>query len=187
MDDRERQYRLNAALQNRMVMAEAEKKKRKKVKGIIIAIIVLAMALLMVNAIIKSAYRGELRNMVTDEMDEHFTNVYVDVVSIEPVYFVYHYETSKYGATLGNGDIWDVVCKCKTVEGKVIWANFFYQYYPEGNYSRNENDYKPFTFSADNPMRLTGKIDMARQIIEELEVEIGNVYVLNVNDPSDEM
>ena len=115
-------------------------------------------------------------------MSEDYTNVYADVVSMEPEYFVYRYNTTKYWTKIGNGDLWEVVCKCKTVEGKTIWATFFYQYYPEGDYSDNESDYKSFTYSYDNPLRLIGSVDTAHQVIDELEAKIGNVFVLDVRE-----
>ena len=130
----------------------------------------------------ESAFNGQLRNFATEAMNDDYTNVYADVVSMEPVYFIYRYNTTKSGTKIGTGDLWEVICKCKTVEGKTIWATFFYQYYPEGDYSKYEGDYKYFTFSSSNPLRLKGSVDTAGQVDDKLENAIGNVFVLDVRE-----
>ena len=172
----------NLAILKRVATAEAAEKKKKKIKAIVISVIVIIVAIFIVKGIIDNAHNSELRNFATETMSEDYTNVYADVVSMEPEYFVYRYNTTKYGTKIGNGDLWEVVCKCKTVEGKTIWATFFYQYYPEGDYSDNESDYKSFTYSYDNPLRLIGSVDTAHQVIDELEAKIGNVFVLDVRE-----
>ncbi len=115
-------------------------------------------------------------------MSADYTNVYADVLSIEPVYFVYQYKGSHFGVKIGAGDLWGVVCRCKTVEGKTIWISVFYQYYPGGNNSKNEADYKTITYSSSNPQRITGDVDTAQQVASELECKIGNIYILNVRN-----
>lgn len=172
----------NLAILKRVAAAEAAEKKKKKIKAIVISVIAIIVAIFIVKGIIDNAHNSELRNFATETMSEDYTNVYADVVSMEPEYFVYTYNTTKYGTKIGNGDLWEVICKCKTVEGKTIWATFFYQYYPEGDYSDNESDYKSFTFSYDNPLRLIGSVDTAHQVIDELEAKIGNVFVLDVRE-----
>lgn len=189
MDKEERLYQiqneLNLVLQKRMIAAEAEQKRRKKLKTILVLLAILIASAFIVNGIMKEAYYSELRNMATDDMDSRFDNVFADVISIEPEYFVYHYNTTKYGTKVGDGDLWDVVCKCETVEGKTIWASFFYQYYPTGNHSKYEVSYQPCFYEPEKPLRLTGYVNTARQIVDELEAEIGNVYVLDVRKECD--
>ena len=172
----------NLAILKRVAATEAANKKKKIIKTIVICVIVAVVAFFIVKGIIDNAHNSELRNFATQTMNEDYTNVYADVVSMEPEYFVYRYNTTKYGTKIGNGDLWEVVCRCKTVEGKTIWATFFYQYYPEGDYSDNEDDYKSFTYRSDNPLRIVGSVDTAHQVIDELEDAIGNVFVLDVSE-----
>ncbi|MBQ7320919.1 MAG: hypothetical protein IJW99_02365 [Clostridia bacterium] len=81
-------------------------------------------------------------------MSEDYTNVYADVVSMEPEYFVY--------TSYNNGpySISEIVCKCVTVEGKTIWAVVFMWEYPGGS-SIEENN-KPRYYSKENPKRIFG-------------------------------
>lgn len=178
------QQERNLAIQKRIAITAAANKKKQKIKTIIILFVVVILAVFIVKEIRSSTYRGELRNFATDIMDESFTNVFADVVAVEPTYFVYRYNTTKTGSKIGNGDLWEIVCKCKTVEGEIIWATFFYQHYPDGDYSQNEDDYKSFVCSADNPMRIIGNVDTARQVVDGLDNAIGNVFVLNVKETS---
>lgn len=168
------QDELDVAIQKRIIATEISNKKNNKIKiisGVIIGvIIVVIIALCTIKSVQDRAYREEFRNFVTEKMDERFTNVYADVISIEPQYFLYK-----------NYDLWEIVCKCKTIEGKTIWATFFYQYYPENNYSKDESDYKPFEYSANKPMRIIGSVDTAKQVADELESDIGNIFVLDVH------
>lgn len=168
------QDELDVAIQKRIIATEISNKKNNKIKiisGVIIGvIIVVIIALCTIKSVQDRAYREEFRNFVTDKMDERFTNVYADVVSIEPQYFLYK-----------NYDLWEIVCKCRTIEGKTIWAIFFCYDYPENNYSKDEKDYKPFEYSANAPMRIIGSVDTAKQVADELEGDIGNVFVLDVH------
>ena len=169
----------------RMVTTLTDEKKKKIIRiSIIVAIIssVVFLYALLINEAVVSSKNAELRNFATETMSEDYTNVYADVVSMEPEYFVYQYKTTSSGVTIGSGDLQEVVCKCKTVEGKTIWVTFFYQYYPEGNYSKSEYNYKAFTYSYDNPLRLYGRVNTARQVTAELEDKIGNVFVLDVKE-----
>lgn len=189
MEEEEQLYQiqneLNSVLQKRMIAAETEQKRRKKLKTILILIALLIVSAFIVNGIMKEAYYNKLRNMATDDMDSHFNNVYADVISIEPEYFVYQYNTTKYGTKVGEGNLWDVVCKCETVEGKTIWVSFFYQYYPTGNHSKYEFSYQPCFYEHEKPLRLTGYVNTARQVADELVAEIGTVYVLDVRKEND--
>lgn len=170
------------AFQKRSVAAKTAERKRKKRKIIIISIVVVLVMFFIANEAKKEAYRNQSRNMATEVMDESFTNVYADVVTIEPEYFVYQYRTTSSGTVISSGDLWDVVCKCKTVEGETIWASIFYQYYPGiPSYTNDEDDFKPLRYSKDAPMRLVGSIDTARQVVDGLEAAIGNIFVLDVS------
>lgn len=172
------------AVQKRLFIAETEHKKKKTVKIIAILIAVVLAALLIINAARNEIHRSQLRNMATEQMDDSFINVYADVVSIEPVFFVYEYQTTSSGAPIGSGTLCEVVCRCETVEGKTIWATIFYHRYPNGNYSLRESDYKPLSYSSDNPIRLTGSIVTSRHVAEDMEYEIGDVFVLSVRELS---
>ena len=166
----------------RFAAVEAANKRKKKIKTFVILTAVVLIAILLLKEMRDNAYQGELRNFATDVMDDSFTNVYADVVSMQPRYFVYTYEETSYGTRKGDETLWEVVCKCKTIEGKTIWATFFYQYYPEGDYSQNEDDYKSFTYTPNNPLRIFGSVDTAHQVHDELEDAIGDVFVLDVQE-----
>lgn len=165
--------------------AEAAANKKKSIVKIVVGLIIVGLIVVWgIKEAKDSEYRGQLRNMATEEMDASFTNVYADVISVDPYYFVYQYKTTSSGTKIGSGDLWEIVCKCQTVEGKTIWASFFYQRYPGGNYSKREDDYKTLTYSKTNPLRITGSVDTARQVVKELENEIGNILVLDVRQVS---
>ena len=180
----QRQNEKNSAIQNRIEATVISSIRENKIKIIILSIIIILAVIFIVVGARNNAYRAELRNFATETMNDSFTNVYADVVSIEPEYFVYKYDTTKYGTKIGNGDLSKIVCRCKTVEGKTIWAIFYSRFYPGGEYYRNEEDYKPFAYSYDNPMRLVGGVDEAHQVVDELEDSIGNVFVLVVRETS---
>lgn len=172
----------NLAILKRAAVQEAADKRNKIIKIIVISVVVALIIIGIISAAIHRANNSQLRNFATQTMNEAYTNVYADVVSMKPEYFVYRYNTTRNGIKVGNGDLWKVVCRCKTVEGKTIWAVFFYQYYPEGDYSDNEDDYRSFTYGSVNPLRLAGRVDTARHVIDELEDAIGNVLVLVVRE-----
>ena len=161
---------------------EREKKAltKKRVKIVLISAVVFAIIVWFGMTLKDDMYRGESRNIDTDYIEEGFTNVYVDVVSIEPVHFVYEYKATNSGMTYGDGKFEEIVCKCETVEGKVFWASFFYHYYPDNNYSTNEGDYTTHTYSKDAPYRISGHMKKADRIADNLEMAIGDVLVLDV-------
>lgn len=121
---------INTIILKRIETAQAFEKRKKKIKIIAELLIAILIAIFIAIEVQKSQNNDQLRNFATESMSEDYTNVYVDVVSIEPAYFVYRYRQTGYGTRIGSGDMWDVVCKCKTVEGKTIWISVFYQYYP---------------------------------------------------------
>ena len=106
-------------------------------------------------------------------MKDEYNNVYADVVSIKPEYFVYTSSGTTYR------EITEVVCKCKTVEGKTIWVVFFSWKYPGGS-AKNEDAYETLTYSKSNPARVTGYVTTSGSVINQLESSIGNVFVLRV-------
>ena len=179
--DEQATYSTAAAIIKRAEITERAIKKRKTIKIILVVIICVVLAALAGRAIWKDAYNSQLRNFATETMNEDYSNVYADVVSIEPVYFVYEYKTNKSGNKIGKESINGIVCKCITVEGETIWAEIFYLNYPGGGLMKGESAYKSLRYSKSNPARITGDVDTARQILPELEKKIGNVYVLDVN------
>ena len=110
----------------------------------------------------------------TETMSKDYTNVYADVISIEPEYFVY---TSYNG---GSYMIFEVVCRCKTTEEKYIWVSIDRGDYPEGGW--DEDDFESKTYYSFNPMRLKGRVTKSGDIIEKLKNSIGDVFVLDVNE-----
>lgn len=172
------------SLQKRKLAVLAAEKRKSRDKKIVISIIS-AIAIFFIAIFIKDIiYNGQLRNMATDAMNKNYTNVYADVISIQPEYIIYRYKTTRYGTKIGDGDLWTIVCRCKTVEGKTIWASFFYQDYPGGNYSKNEKDYKNLSYARSNPMHLTGNIRTAHQVSKELDTTFDGILFLNVQNAS---
>lgn len=177
------------AIQKRIVATMAENKRKKKIKAIIISIIisisVILVAISMVETRRANVYRAQLRNFATETMEDSFTNVYADVVSINPMFYTYEQPTTvSYSRYEEDKRLNQVICHCKTVEGKYIWATFSYREYPGINYSRNIDDYNMLTYSSQSPMRLVGKVDTASQVNERLEFSLGDVFVLNVREAS---
>ena len=128
----------------------------------------------------KNAFNSQLRNMITEPMDTSYTNVYIDAVSIKPVYFIYNYRSTKSGSPIGDGKIKDVVCRCHTVEDKWAWAVISAYDYPDAQFAEEESDYKYKTYSDGQPLRLVGYADMAGEVIDELQSELGDIFVLDV-------
>ena len=163
----------NSALAKRVVATQTAEKKKRVIKIIIISIIVVAIAIGIICAAIDSAHNSELRNFATETMKDEYNNVYADVVSIEPEYFVYTSNGSTYR------EITEVVCRCKTVEGKTIWVVFFSWKYPGGS-ANNEDAYETLTYSKSNPARISGYVTTSGSVIKQLENSIGDVFVLRV-------
>jgi len=110
-----------------------------------------------ISSAIDSAHNSELRNLATETMNDDYTNVYADIVSMEPEYFVYtSYNSSSY-------DISEVICKCKTVEGKTIWVAVDIWEYPGGSSTSEERNEAQY-YSKSNPKRIVGK-DAERNIL----------------------
>ena len=120
-------------------------------------------------------YNGELRNFATETMCEDFTNVYADVISIEPKHYVYEYVTDRTGTKLNDGDLTEIVCECKTVEGKNIYVSFFYWECPA--YNSFQDDEK-VEYSIENPLKITGYVKKASEVADDLDDVIGEVFVL---------
>lgn len=175
---------LREELQKREVLAEAEEKKKSSTKKIATIAVIMVVLVIIAFCIKDGIYNAQPRNIATETMNKNFTNVYADVTAIKPAYYIYQYKKSRSGLILGDGDLWEIVCRCTTVEGKSIWASFFYQRYPDGNYSKNEKDYEIKYYRKDNPLHLVGKMNTARQVSKELEEVIGDNLVLYVNTTS---
>ena len=107
--------------------------KKSIILGVLIVFIVVVLVIYGIQENQKEKYSGELRNFATDEMSEDFTNVYADVVSIQPKHYVYKYATNRTGIKLNDGDLTQIVCECETVERKTIWVSFFYWECPAYN------------------------------------------------------
>lgn len=186
MSDVNNSNELVEALQKRAIITNKDLKRKKLIIIIGAIILFIAIALLIIFSTIKNnkriEYNNRLRNIATEEMSWEYTNVYADVISIEPVYFSGNpYLQSSYGYRPEAID--DVICECKTVEGKTIWAAFFYQDYPgyDDSLFFDESSFKKQVFPKNNPMRITGDIETAHNIAENLEKKIGDAYVLDVD------
>ena len=165
----------NIAIQKRVAAIEAANKRKKIITAVIVIIIVAIIAVSIVQSARESAFNGQLRNFATETMNDDYTNVYADVISMEPEYFV----TTKSGSSyLG---ITEIICKCKTVEGKTIWVTIDTWDYPGGS-SYDEDKNEAQYYSKTNPMRLTGTVTTAEKVVDRLENSIGNVFVLDVRE-----
>ena len=166
------QQDLNEALLKRMIISNAAKKKKKRIKILVIVVMITAVLVFAANAIVDNANNSKLRNFATDVMDEDYTNVYADIVSIEPEYFVY--------TSFDNGPetISSVICKCVTIEGRIIWAEVATNEYPSGSYLLGK--YEPYYYDQANPKRIVGRASQSGKIVDGLEQRIGNVMVLRV-------
>lgn len=156
-------------------------KKRKKIALIVVISIIVAISITL--SIIKSIYNAQLRNYATEEMNADFSNVYADLTIMEPMYFIYQYKYDVYDNPR-NVKLESVVCKCLSVENIRFWIVVPIQSYPGAYGSDNEEDYLPFETDKYNPIRITGKVDTAGQVLDELEDEIGDILVLCVQDIS---
>ncbi len=165
----------NLAILKRVAATEAANKKKRIIKIIVISIVVAAIIIGIICAAVDSAHNNELRNFATETMKDEYNNVYAEAVSIEPEYFVYTSNGTTYR------EITEVVCKCKSVEGKTIWVVFFSWDYPGGS-ARNEDAYETLTYSKSSPAKITGYVTTSGSVIKELKNSIGDVFVLRVED-----
>ena len=153
--------------------------KGKLIGYIIIGIIILSIVVVCIVNVVKQnqneKYNGKLRNFATETMSKDFTNVYADVISIEPKHYVYKYMTNRTGIKLNDGDLTEIVCECKTVEGKNIYVSFFYWECPA--YNSFQDDEK-VEYSIENPLRITGYVEKASEVADDLDNVIGEVFVL---------
>ena len=152
-------------------------KRNKIIKISIISVIALVVLVIIINAAVNGVRNAELRNFATETMSEKYTNVYADVISIEPMYFVL---TSYNGSSMASAMISSVVCRCETVEGKYIWVVIDRGDYPGGGW--NEDDFETLKYNKTSPMKLTGSVIKSGDIIEKLKDSIGDVFVLKVKD-----
>lgn len=177
---------LEDALLKRIAVTKEENKKKKKIRLIILCAVVAVVALLFVRMKAKDAHNAQLRNFATETMNKDYSNVYADLVTIEPSYEVY-FQNGAYRNTTG------IVCACKTVEGKEIWVVFDEWNYPSegytdktasyyGNAFGSGRQYHSITYGYRNPLRVTGNVNTAKQVDEKLKKEIGDVFVLEVTE-----
>lgn len=168
------QYERDLAIQKRIAVTEAANRRKKIIKRIVICIVAAIIAAGIIKIVIDSVHNSELRNFATEKMNDDYTKVYADVVSIEPEYFVYtSYNNGRY-------DISEIVCRCVTVEGKRIWATVDIWEYPGGSSIEEHNE--PQFYSKSNPKRIVGSVTTAKKVMDELAGEIGNVFVLDVSE-----
>ena len=163
------QYVQDIAIQKRFAKTKVYSKKRLLAAGITTAII----ALLLVIIVMGGIHNRELRNFATTEMRTAYSNVYADIISMKPEYFVYSKSVSPYS------NITKVICKCQTIDGETIWATFDIWDYPDGN-AHIQTANKPHYYSKSTPMRLTGCVTTAERIDNNLATFFGDVFILDV-------
>lgn len=118
----------------------------------------------------RKEYLGKRRNMETDKMEEGFTNVYVDIVSITPAVSI---SNRQYPALLTG-----IVCKCETVNGKTVWA---YCSVGGGSELYVAKNCPPRQYPSDHPRRLQGSIVSAYDLAWDLSSKIGYAtYILEI-------
>lgn len=165
----------NLAILKRVAVQEAADKRKKIIKIIIISVVVALILIGIISSAIDSAHNSELRNFATETMNDDYTNVYADIVSMEPEYFVYTKSNSTY---LG---ITEVICKCITVEGKTIWIAVDIYEYPGGSSTSEERNEAQY-YSKSNPKRIVGAVTTSGKVMDDLERRIGDVFVLDVRE-----
>ena len=149
-------------------------RRKKIIKISIIAAVSIVLIVLCICFAVDSARNAVFRNFATETMSEYYTNVYADVVSVEPEYFVYtSYSGSSYMIS-------EVVCRCETVEGKSIWVTIDRGDYPSGGW--DEEDFESKSYSQLNPLRLIGGVTTSKDVIEKLANSIGDILILEVKE-----
>ena len=119
----------------------------------------------------------ESYNMGTEEIASQKKNVYADVIRMNPVYIIYDQDSKS------SYDIRRIVFKCDTVEGKTIWASVSLTDYLElFKHDYLEKGFVEHTFDTDNPLRLVGNARKAKDEARNLKEEIGNIYLLHVDE-----
>ncbi|MBR4003478.1 MAG: zinc ribbon domain-containing protein [Clostridia bacterium] len=159
--------------------------KAKYIKRVLISAIILVVAILVGVSIKDDMYRGKLRNIDTDYIEEGFYNIYADLVLIEPVSFVYEYDRSSAVGLYGEGKLEDIICKCETVEGKVFWASFNRLYFPETKLPEKEWNYATHKYSKEEPYRIKGHLKTGNKIGKNVDSLIGDELILDVTDSPD--
>lgn len=161
------------AIQKRAAAAAAAHKR----KCLIIFVIICSLVVLAMVGMVRSAKNNlnnrKLRNFATESMTADYTNVYADIVSMEPKYFIYTKSNYMY---LG---ITEIVCKCKTVEGKTIWICVDLLEYPGGS-AHDEDSFVAQYYSTTNPKRIVGSVISSGKVEESLENKIGDIFLLDV-------
>lgn len=185
----------NDAIDKRIIIAEKEEKQKSRRKTWITILSIIIVVSVIISLCVcagrkemaereasakQSRYLRESRNMATDEMEEGFNNVYADVVSIKPTHFIYTYDTVNGVKMYGTERIKEVICQCKTIEGKTVWVAINRSDYPDAEYSSEEKDFKYKTYSDKNPMRLTGEINNTADYVKGLKAEIKDTFILKV-------
>ena len=148
------------------------KNKKKTARNIVVCIIALILVGFIVWKVIELSDNRELRNFASEEMCMDYTNVYADVVSMKPVYYI----CSEYGNDSG---ITYVVCKCKTVEERIIFAVIYIWDYPD-DITGNELITPVQYYSKSNPMRLIGRVSTPEKVNSELANQIDDIFILDV-------
>jgi len=161
------------AIQKRAAATAAAHKRKCVIIFTIICAVVILAAVGIVRSAIDNLNNRKLRNFATETMTADYTNVYADIVSMEPKYFIYTKSNYTY---LG---ITEIICKCKTVEGKTIWICVDLLEYPGGS-ATDENSFVTQYYSNANPKRIVGSVISSGNVEESLENRIGDIFLLDV-------
>ena len=171
-------YKGELVFEKNKVDSNALKKANRLTKAIkysIIGIIITTVLIITVVNVKNSRINGQERNIATEAMKLGYTNVYADVISIDPIYQIYQYRTTKTGKKIGNEQLKSIVCKCLTIENKEIWVSIPIDKYPLG-----KNGYETLTFST--PLHMVGRMEKAKYIEEELEDKLGEELVFELKN-----
>ncbi|MBP1587019.1 MAG: hypothetical protein ILO53_01280 [Clostridia bacterium] len=165
------------AIQKRNEATRMAEKRKRAIAVIVVAGIIIAFLVLIGVIIGKTLYDSEPRNFATEKMNEDYSNVYADLISIDPIYITSSTITTKHSTFFSGGDI---ICKCITVEGKTIWVAFNSYQYPRGD-DKTEDGYQPLTYSESSPLRVIGRPRKSGKVSDKLPQSIGNVLVLEIS------
>ena len=165
--DREQQFAaLQEAIRKQQLAKEMADLNRRTAqqaayKGkLIFMIIVLSVVLAVIvfgsiSSAINKAHNSKLRNFATEPMNSSYTNVYADIVSMEPEYAVY--SSSSYSPSYSPFPA-SVICRCKTVEDETIWAEVRSSIYPGSlpSFAGLSGESESLYYSASDPERIVG-------------------------------
>lgn len=163
-----------------------EKSYNAKKKIIIVVAIIIALLFLfgIIQTVRTHVYNSQLRNMATEEMSDGFSNVYADIVSISPEYFLYYGKKLSSGEKVTDSKVSYVICRCETIEGSQLWINFRASDYPGYEFGWTEENFCRREFNLLESLHITGRVKTPTDISDDLEGVIHDELILDAEGVS---